>query len=512
MLVEEPWRYEVTEFDRRVFEALVPRDHPLRKALTVIPWGEFEVDLARYYSADEGQPAIKPLVMLKLEYLRYQHNLSDRQVIERAGPDVSFRYFLQVGSLFQLPDPSSLSRFRGRLGHEGFRRVFDRWTTLARAAGLVRDRLRLKDASHVVANIAVPTTLGLLGQIRDRLLSAAAPFDPEAAQGYRVNSELVRERTRGLELAAQLTARVAHLQDIVAWAQQLPAPDRAAEDRAWQQVVALRELTAKILHDQAHPDAGRRTVSVVDPEARRGKHGEWFDGYKLDLLMDGDSGFITGLNVLEAGGDEARDAVLLVRQEEATHGNDIQALSLDGAGFVGEVLHALEDPQGLALETFVPPKREADKGLFPGADFVLSEDAAHVTCPAGQTSRYRQDDDRKPGWIFRFARAQCDGCPLVHQCLARPGHGAFGKVVHKTPYEPEFQRARQRARTEKYAQVRKEHPAVERKLNEVLNHHGGRHARYWGISKILIQEYMTCFTVNLKRMVTLLRHKAWAQA
>jgi transposase len=512
MLVDEPWRYEVTEFDRRVFEVFVAREHPLRKALMAIPWAEFETDLAPYYCAEQGQPAIKPLVMLKLEYLRYQHQLSDRQVIDRTSTDVSFRYFLQVGALFRLPDPSSLSRFRGRLGRDGFHRVFDRLTSLARSAGLVQDRLRLKDASHVVANIAVPTTLGLLGQIRDRLLSAAAPFDPEAAQGYRVNTELVRERTRGLTLAEQLTARVTHLQDILAWAQQLPAPDHPAEDRAWQQVVALRELAAKILHDQAHPDAGRRTVSVVDPEARRGKHGDWFDGYKLDLLMDGDSGFITGVNVLEAGGDEARDAVLLVRQEEAAHGNDIQALSLDGAGYVGEVLHELEDPEGLALETFVPPKKEADSGLFPGADFVLSEDAAHVTCPAGQASRYRQCDDRKPGWIFRFARAQCDGCPLVHQCLARPGQGAFGRVVHKTQYEPEFQRVRQRARTEEYARVRKEHPAVERKLNEVLNHHGGRHARYWGTSKILIQEYMTCFAVNLKRFVSFLRPRARAYA
>jgi transposase len=512
MLVEEPWRYEITEFDRRVFQELVPPDHPVREALAAIPWGEFEVDLAPYYCADQGQPAIKPLVMLKLEYLRYQYHLSDRQVIERTGPDVSFRYFLQVGAGFQLPDPSSLSRFRGRLGHAGFHRVFDRLTTLARAAGLVRDRLRLKDASHVVAHIAVPTTLGLLGQMRDRLLSAAAPFDPEAAEGYRVNTELVRERTRGRALEEQLTARVAHLQDIVAWAQQLPAPAGPAEDRGWQKVVALRELAAKILHDQAHPDAGRRTVSVVDPEARRGKHGDWFDGYKLDLLMDGDSEFITGVNVLEAGGDEARDAVWLVRQEEATHGNDIQALSLDGAGYVGEVLREFEDPEGLAREPWVPPKKEADTGLFPGADFVLSEDAAHVTCPAGQVSRYRQNDDRKPGWIFRFARAQCDACPWMHQCLARPGRGAFGRVVHKTRYEPEFQRVRQRARTEQYAQVRKEHPAVERKLNEVLNHHGGRHARYWGIAKVLSQEYMTCFAVNLKRLISFLRPRAPAYA
>ena len=34
--------------------------------------------------------------MLKLEYLRYHYNLSDRQVIDRGSTDIAFRYFLQV--------------------------------------------------------------------------------------------------------------------------------------------------------------------------------------------------------------------------------------------------------------------------------------------------------------------------------------------------------------------------------------------------------------------------------
>ncbi|MHB0955066.1 MAG: transposase [Pirellulaceae bacterium] len=107
---------------------------------------------------------------------------------------------------------------------------------------------------------------------------------------------------------------------------------------------------------------------------------------------------------------------------------------------------------------------------------------------------------------------QCDGCPLVQQCMARPGVGAFGKVVHKNQYEREYQRVRQRALTEEYAAVRQQHAAVERKLNEVLNHHGGRHAQYWGRSKVLMQEYMTCFTVNFKRLGSLLRRPARAGA
>ena len=63
-------------------------------------------------------------------------------------------------------------------------------------------------------------------------------------------------------------------------------------------------MAHKILADQEHPDAGGRTLSTVDPEARRGKHGEWYDGYVVDILADADSELITEINVLPAGGGE----------------------------------------------------------------------------------------------------------------------------------------------------------------------------------------------------------------
>ena len=88
--------------------------------------------------------------------------------------------------------------------------------------------------------------------------------------------------------------------------------------------------------------------------------------------------------------------------------------------------------------------------------------------------------------------------------MAEPGTGAFGRSVSKNDYEAEYQRARERAKTDEFATVRREHPAVERKLNELLNHHGGRRARYWGRAKVNIQELMTGFVVNTKRIVTLL--------
>lgn len=525
MLVDEPWVYKITDADQQIFNRLVRDDHPLRLALQRIPWEDFRSTLEAYYSPNMGQPAIDPVRMLKLEYLRYHCNLSDRQVIDRCTTDVSFRYFLQVGMVFNLPDASLLTRFRGRLKAEGFQRIFQKLVGIAREQGLVKDRLRLKDASHVIANIAVPTTLKLVAQARDQLLAAATPWDREAAEGQRINIELIRERTDGLPAAERLEARVTHLQEMLEWAEKIEAPscleDGCLEDgdsatnKAWQQLLDACEVTRKILFDQDNPKAGHRTLSVVDPQARRGKHGDWYDGYVIDIMMDADSELITEVNTLEAGGDEAQDAVALVRREQETHGNEIDSLSMDGAGFNGEMLRELEgaasaddkstdDKSGLGVTMYVPPKKEVESNRFKPADFTSSADRSQVTCPQGEKSRYRQRSSDDRAFMYRFARDQCDDCPLASQCVARPGQGAFGRTVQKSDYEAEYARARARSKTEAYASVRGEHPAVERKLNEVMNHHDGRHARYWGLAKVHAQECMTCFTVNVKRLVKLL--------
>ena len=93
------------------------------------------------------------------------------------GPCAAEIPFLQLPISERLPHPSSLCVFCGRLGREGFRQVFHKVIAIARSQGLVKDRLRLKDASHVIAHVAVPSALTLVAQIRDKLLAAAEPFD-----------------------------------------------------------------------------------------------------------------------------------------------------------------------------------------------------------------------------------------------------------------------------------------------------------------------------------------------
>ena len=87
--------------------------------------------------------------------------------------------------------------------------------------------------------------------------------------------------------------------------------------------------------------------------------------------------------------------------------------------------------------------------------------------------------------------------------MKKSPRGRYGRKVHKNDYEREYRRARQKATTTRYQEVRAEHNKVERKLGELLNRHGGRRANYWGAGKVLIQELMAALATNMKRIVRL---------
>jgi hypothetical protein len=280
------------------------------------------------------------------------------------------------------------------------------------------------------------------------------------------------------------------------------APVDADTNRAWQTFLIQRDLAHKILEDHENPENSDRTISTTDPDARRGKHGGFYKGYLLDISVDPHSEFITSMNVLPACGDEAGDAVTLIQQEEEAHGNDVEALSIDGVGFNGPVLRELQDPQGLNVDTYVPVRQEPESGLFTPQDFQEDQERGVVTCLAGQTSATRSYDDKKKTTKYRFSATVCRRCPLMARCTTQTS-GRHGRTVAKSDYQAEHQRAREKTLTPRYAEVRREHSKVERKLGEIMNRHGGRRARYRGLGKVLIQELIACTVTNIKRLVRL---------
>ena len=224
---------EPTDLDEEIFAKLIPADHYLRRLKAAIDFESLRALVADCYAARMGAPAEDPVRLLKLSLLQFQYDLSDSQVVRQAQVNVAFRFFLDLSVESVLPVPSLLSQFRTRLGAERFTRIFNDILRQARARGLVKDRLRLKDATHLIANIAIPSPLRLVAQTREQLLTATECFAATEVAAHRADVAVVRAATADLAEEQRLLARVTPLRELVVWGEQWqPRLREAAESAA----------------------------------------------------------------------------------------------------------------------------------------------------------------------------------------------------------------------------------------------------------------------------------------
>src|SRR5271166_1339634 len=207
----------LSDLDRQLYTQLVPEGHFLRRLLEIIDFERFRPVLEACYNSEHGRPAWDPVCMLKLEVLARHYNLSDREVMAQTQVNVAFRLFVGLSLASPLPHHTSLTYFRERVGTERMQEIFHVLLGQARELGLVRDRLRLKDATHIIANIAVPSTIRLVAQTREQLLAALEAFAPVEVKQEQQRAETIRQASADLKDEERLVQRVTHLQAVVAW-------------------------------------------------------------------------------------------------------------------------------------------------------------------------------------------------------------------------------------------------------------------------------------------------------
>ena len=133
-------------------EGLVPPDHFYRHLEATLDLG-FVREWVKDSYADRGRPSIDPVVFFKLQLVVFFEGLrSERKLVETASLHLAHRWYLGYALDESLPDHSSLTRIRQRLGMEIFARFFERVVDLCQEAGLVWGRELFFDATKVEAN------------------------------------------------------------------------------------------------------------------------------------------------------------------------------------------------------------------------------------------------------------------------------------------------------------------------------------------------------------------------
>lgn len=136
-------------------EELVPQDHLLRKVDKYIDFSFIDEKVRPLYCADNGRPAIDPVVLFKMIFLGYFYGIrSERQLEREIQTNVAYRWFLGLGLTDKVPDHTTISwNRRTRFKDTNiFQDIFDEIVLQAIQHRMVGGRVLVSDSTHVKAN------------------------------------------------------------------------------------------------------------------------------------------------------------------------------------------------------------------------------------------------------------------------------------------------------------------------------------------------------------------------
>jgi len=151
-------------FDFNHLKVAVPENHPLMLIMREIPWDDLVDVVAQQYSNVTGRNSKSLRMMLGLEIAKHILRESDEDLVRRLETDIALKLFCGFTTMdHDLPESSSLSRFRKKLDSETLRRLEDvAMRTFIRKAPAKRRHQVITDSTCMPANITPPIDSKLL--------------------------------------------------------------------------------------------------------------------------------------------------------------------------------------------------------------------------------------------------------------------------------------------------------------------------------------------------------------
>ena len=172
-----------------------------------------------------------------------------------------------------------------------------------------------------------------------------------------------------------------------------------------------------------------------------------------------------------------------------------------------DMLHWLVEEKRIEPHIPVWDKSNRNTDIFNRSDFAWDAKADHYTCPAGKRLQSRRRNFTRPRSlvtkantiIYRSSKADCQACPLKHQCCPNTTFKKIARSIHEASRDV----ARAIGRTPEYLQSRKD-----RKKVEVLFAHLKRilkldRLRLRGLSGAGDEFLMAATVQNLKKLANL---------
>lgn len=177
------------ELFRQPLVELINGKHPLAKLAELIDWRVFEREWAALFPSGRGRPATPPRRVAGLLYLQHTFACSDEALIWTWVENPYWQHFCGETWFQHEPpiDPSSLSRWRKRIGEEGVEWLLTQTIEAARKARVIKAASLEKvivDTTVMEKAIAYPTDSRLLERGRQHLVKLADRLGIRLRQNY----------------------------------------------------------------------------------------------------------------------------------------------------------------------------------------------------------------------------------------------------------------------------------------------------------------------------------------
>ena len=163
--------------------------HPLVKLAQLIEWQQIDAICAHHFPSQRGRPAIASRLIAGLLYLQHAFDLSDEDVVWGWVENPYWQVFTGETHFQTEPpiDPSSLTRWRKRLGVDGVEALLEASISAGKRAGAVRCnsmKTVIVDTTVMPKAVAYPTDSRLLERSRQYLVKAAGRCGLKLRQNY----------------------------------------------------------------------------------------------------------------------------------------------------------------------------------------------------------------------------------------------------------------------------------------------------------------------------------------
>jgi transposase len=433
-------------------ESLVPSDHLLRKIDGVVDFGFIRDRVKHLYCADNGRPALEPVVLFKLLLLGYLYGVrSERQLMREVEVNVAYRWFLGLRLRDKVPDASTLSQNRRRRFSEStiYQEIFDEIVLLAVSKGLASGAVLYTDSTHLKASAN-----------KNRYDVAAVAVKPQ--EYLAALDEAVRE-------------------------------DRAAHGKA-----PLKDKPAE-------PESKEIKVSRTDKDSgymvREGKPKGFF--YLDHRTVDGRHAIVTDTYATAGNVHDAVPYLGRLDRQRERFGFTVRAAGVDAGYATAAVMKGMEERGIYGVTGYRRPTHR--EGFFHKREFRYDPQIDVYICPNGQLLSY-STTDREGYRQYHSDPAQCSVCPVRGKCTESKNRI---KVVTRHVWEQSRERIDKHRLDpvgKRIYKRRKE--TVERSFADAKQLHGHRYARMRGLIKVQQQCLLAAAAQNIKKIALVLGRRA----